>query len=393
MPDWKSLIDHLDAQGSSSVRIDVEDVDKIVGGDLADGARFGPTKKGLSDYWRTERVLPVLKDGGWTVDFADYPAQVIGFRRLSEIDETTTTSSLAAAIQHLVAQAGRVGTVTSISATKALEDGTSVTLTIDPTAQAKGGNPQARPSVQGKADVSQEQPQTPRVSPEKPIWRLPSQEATRDSIRCDDQSAFHWPVDRSDAGDRQGFRRAVRRCITDIEEAQGLGGYGCLAAMSQKKSSQTKTQAVYSPRALGLRRVRDEHALFDLVVHEKVAIVSISGHSFNRADSIRLEITNRTGLSVHFSVPAHTVFEQEADDPDVQDLLLRNPVKGVLAPSETKSITAFGLCMDQERSAPDGEKLLLTPWILSTEVAKQEELWQATGGGRRRGRKPPSRPA
>ena len=377
MADWQKLIDHLDAQGENQVRIEVEKISDIEGRDLPRGAWLGPTEKGLSDYWRTRAVLPRLEEHGWTVDFADYPKQVIGFRLLSETGQSFQAGSLAAEIQHLLSQVRRVGTVTSVAATKTLEDGTSITLSIDPSGQDRG-DPQRPPSDQDRVDAPQEHPRTHRVSPERPIRRLPSIETRLDSIRYNDQKSIHWPISMSDAEDHQAFRRAVRRRVTDIEEGQGLGGYGCLATMSQKKSSQTKKPAIYSPVALGLRRVREEDALFDLVIQQKIAILSIRGHSHDEADSIRMEIKNRTGLTVRLLVPAHTVFEQDAPDPRAQDLMLRDPVEEMLAPSETKSIGAYGLCMDNGRASPSGEPLLLTPWILSTEAATQDELWAVT---------------
>ena len=364
MLEWSKLIEDLDARGENEVRIELDDIEGIVG-DLPEGAWVGPARKGLSDYWRTAYVLPALEEGGWTVDFADYPKQVIGFRRLSPTGELTEAGSLAATIQHLLSQARRVGVVTSVSATKVLEDGTSITLSIDP-------------SGQERSDETQDRQRTREVSPSHPIRRLRSTEASSDSIRYDDRSMVRWPVDGADKRDHEGLRRAVRRRVTGLEEGQGLGGYGCLATMSQKKSSQTKTPAVYSPAALGLRRVQEEDALFDLVVQQKVAVVSISGHGHDSSDSIRAEIKNMTPQSVRLFIPAGTVFEQEARDPEAQDLMLKDPISLVLSPDETQSIEAHGLCMDAGRDSPHGETLLLTPWILSTGATTQAELWSVT---------------
>lgn len=365
LADWQKFIAHLDERGENQVRLAVDEIREIVG-DLADSAWVGPTQKHYLDYWRSSYVLPTLEEAGWTVDFTDYVQQNIGFCRLSQSDESETSGSLAAAIQDLVLQARRVGRITSITTTRTLEDGTSFTLSIDPGEQDRG-------------DVPQRRSQTPQVSPRYPIQRLRSTEASSDSIRYDDESIVHWPVDRSEDS-HQGFRRAVRRRVTDIEEGQGLGGYGCLATMSRKKSDQTKTPAIYSPAALGLRRVQEEDTLFGLVVQQKVAIVSINGHGHNRNDSIRVEVRNNTAQSVRFLVPAHTVFEQEAHDPEAQDLMLRDSVDEILSPNGTKSIGAYGLCMDKERASPSRQALLLTPWILSANVADQDELWDVTEG-------------
>ena len=368
MADWQELIACLDGRGENRVRLTVEEISEIVG-HLADSAWFGPTKKGLADYWRSGHVLPMLVEAGWTVDFTDYVTQNIGFCRLSHTDASETRDPLAAAIRDLVRQARCVGKVTSITATKTLaEDGTSITLSVEPGHHATG-------------DAPQERSQTRQVSPEYPIKRLRSTEASSDSIRYDDESMVRWPVSRSE-NNHQGFQRAVRRRVTDIEEGQGLGGYGCLATMSRKKSDQTKTPAIYSPAALGLRRVQeDEDTLFRLVVQQKIAIVSISGHGHNSEDSIQVDVRNKTSQSVRFSIPAHTVFEQEALDPEAQDLLLKDPVKVVLSPNEGKSIKAYGLCMDRGRDSPSGQALLLTPWVLSSMgVADQTELWRMTEG-------------
>ena len=367
MANWQELIACLDGRGENRVRLTVEEISGIVG-DLPPSARFGPTRTRLSDYWRTDHVLPMLEEAGWTVDFTDYITQNIGFCRLSYTDASKQGAPLAAEIRDLVLQARRVGKVTSITATKTLEDGTSITLSVEPGHHATG-------------DAPQERSQTRQVSPEYPIKRLRSTEASSDSIRYDDESMVRWPVSRSE-NSHQGFRRAVRRRVTDIEEGQGLGGYGCLATMSQKKSDQTKTPAIYSPAALGLSRVQeDEDTLFRLVVQQKIAIVSISGHGHDREDSIQVEVKNKTAQSVRFSIPAHTVFEQEALDPKAQDLLLKDPVKVVLSPNEAKSIKAYGLCMDEGRTSPSGQALLLTPWVLSSMgVADQTELWRMTEG-------------
>ena len=377
MADWQKLIARLDEQEEHHVRLAVTDITGIVGDIAARGALFGPTpaKKGLSDYWRSDHVLPMLEKAGWTVDFTDYVTQHIGFRRLFHADEPEIKGSLAATIQDLVRQARRVGRVTSITTTKTLEDGTSITLTVDPSDQAAVG----KAEHQGRSEAPQGRSESPQVSPEHPIKRLPSTEAPNESIRFDDNRSVRWPVDTSE-NDHRGFRRAVRRRVTDIEEGQGLGGYGCLATMSEKKSVQTGRPAIYSPAALGLRRVQEESTLFSLVVQQKVAILSITGHDFDKPDSIRVEIKNKTAQQVHFVVPRHTVFEQEAHVPRAQDLLLRDPVDGVLSPNETKSFAVCGLCMDEERARPSGEALLLTPWILSTNVAEQKELWIVTEG-------------
>ena len=366
MAAWQELIAHLDGEGRTHVRLTVDEISEIVGY-LADSA-WGPIKKGaLSDYWRSQLVLPTLEEAGWTVDFTDYIKQNIGFCRLSHTDEEENKGPLAAAIHDLVVQARRVGKVTSITATKTLEDGTSITVDVDLGDQAT-------------SDASEKRSQTPQVSPEHPIRRLSSTEARKDAIRYDDGSSVRWPVDLTEE-DHQGFRHAVRRRITGIEEGQGLGGYGCLATMSQKKSAQTDTPAVYSPPALGLQRVQELDTLFDLVVQQKIAIVSIIGHGHNSKDSIRVEVRNETTRPVRFSIPAHTVFEQESSEPEAQDLLLKDPVKAVLSPNETKLIKAYGLCMDRDRDSPSGQALLLTPWVLSSvRMAGQDELWRMTEG-------------
>ena len=377
MPAWQKLIDHLDDQGENRVRLAVEVIGEIVGSKLAEGAWYGPTRKGLSDYWRSSHVLPDLRAAGWTVDFTDYVEKNVGFCRLSQTGEDLEqVGSLAATIQNLVRQAHHVGRVTSIVTTKSLEDGTSITLSIDPGDQGRGDVPQEHSQTR---QVSPERTQTRQVSPERPIQRLPSTEASSDSIRYDDDSMVRWPVGRSE-NNRRGFLRAVRRHVTDIREGQGLGGYGCLATMSQKKSAQTKTVAIYSPAALGLRRVQGNGALFAVVIQQKVAIMSISGHGHHRDDSIRMELRNKTDKFVRFLIPRRTVFEQEAPDPEAQDLMLRDTVDGVLSPNETRTIKAHGLCMDADRESPEGQNLLLTPWLLSTEVVDQSELWKVTEG-------------
>lgn len=367
MADWKKLIAHLDECDENQVRIGVDEISDIVG-DLPNGAWYGPTptKRNLSDYWRTGHVLPTLQAADWTVDFTDYQKGVVGFCRSSQTGESKKSDSLAATLKNLVLQARRIGRVTSITATKLLEDGTSITLSIDPNDHDRGGE-------------SQERRQTHPVSPEYPIQRVPSTEARSDSIRYDDDRSVRWPDDRL-KDNHQRFRRAVRHRITDIEEGQGLGGYGCLATMSQKKSSQTKKPAIYSPAALALHRAQEEDSLFDLVVQEKVAIMAISGHGHNCDDSIRMKVKNKMSNPMRFLIPARTVFEQEAHDPEAQDLMLRDSVNEILSPNETKSIGAYGLCMDEERPSPSGQALLLTPWILLANVAEQDELWDVTEG-------------
>ena len=150
--------------------------------------------------------------------------------------------------------------------------------------------------------------------------------------------------------------------------------------MSRKKSAQTGTPAIYSPAALGLRRVQEEGTLFGLVVQKRIAVVSISGHGYDSEDSIQIKVRNKTVQSVRFVIPASTVFEQEAHDPAAQDLMLRDAVDETLSPNETKLFGAYGLCMDGDRPSPSGEALLLTPWTLSTSVDAQDELWTVTEG-------------
>ena len=368
MADWKELIAYLNEGARAQVRLTVEEISEIVG-HLARSAWFGPTEKGLSDYWRSDHFLPTLEEAGWTVDFTDYITQTIGFRRLSHPDESGAKDSLAVTIQDLVLQARLVGSVTNIIVTRPIENGTSFTLSIDPREQGRGRVPR----------VPQTSSQTPRVSPRYPIKRLHSTESRSNSIRYDDGRSVRWPVDTSEK-DHRVYRRAVRRHVTAIAEGPGLGGYGCLATMSRKKSSQTRTPAIYSPAALGLGMVQEEGTLYGLVVQQKIAVVSISGHGYDRADSIRVEVRNKTAESIRFLVPAGTVFEQETHDPEAQDLMLRDAVEETLSPSETKSIGAYGLCLDEAGGEPSGERLLLTPWILSTNVDKQAELWIITEG-------------
>ena len=366
MSNWqKKLIKHLDAQGENEVRLKVDQIEKVIGSNLPESARHGPTRKHLADYWRTDRVLPALQEAGWTVDFTDYQVQIIGFHRLSWTGGGEEDGLLAATIQNLVSQARRIGTVTSIAATKCLDDGTSVTLSIEP-----GGQERAAP---------RERLQTRKVSPEKPVSSLTSTEAHIDSIGYDDDSMVHWPIDKAES-DPERLPLVVRCRVTGIEEGQGLGGYGCLTTMSQKKSLKTKIPAIYSPRALGLRRVREEDALFDLVVAQKVTILAINGHGHDQRNSIQATFKNKTTQSVRVLVPAGTVFEQEVSDLGVQDLMLRDPIEATLSPGQRTSVKGYGLCMDKGGSSPAGEALLLTPWILSTDVCTQDDLWAVTEG-------------
>lgn len=192
----------------------------------------------------------------------------------------------------------------------------------------------------------------------------------------------HIPFSLDDDADeskaRRQFLQRVRRLIPDIEERAGaLGGYVCLADMSYRKSEQTEQWAIYNPAALGLAFTADVSSLYLLVQRERVRLERIEGHGFNAPDSVRIRVSN-PGRPILVRIERGTVFERCSAD-HIQNLCVKDEVVTRLQ-SGMHEIEAFGMCMDQNVPCPDGESMLLTPWILRPRIVDQDDLWTFTGG-------------
>lgn len=398
MPDWSKLVDHLDtnSKGQNIVRIAFETVEEIVG-PLPPSA-YEPPEHGVG-YWKTKRVA---LGPSWVTATADWHEKQAYFRRLQgspEADEASNPSpaSVSRSIQDMLEELHDAGAVvTGVVVTRQLADGTELRLTVDPRsggqarhAQDTHGIPRSLAASNNRGVVS------PLVSSGRPIREISSELAPDDaSIHGNDGTALRWRVPsewvRLDkAASYRRFKEKIRVHVRGIEDRPWLGGHGVLATMSRKKSEQTGEVAAYSPAALGLRRTTDATDLYNLVVQGKLAIDSIKGQGLNRADSIQIQVTNRTRERINLHLAVGTVFEQQ-DAPDVQDLVVRHPLEQSVEAGKDRLIKAYGLCMDKGGSPPNGEALLLTPWLLAVEprmmaddVNSQKEVWAATEGGSR----------
>ena len=139
--------------------------------------------------------------------------------------------------------------------------------------------------------------------------------------------------------------------------------------MSRQKSKNTGRVAVFSPAALGLVHVRnlehsdDSQSLYRLVSRGELELIEIKGYNYDELDLIRMRLTN-PGRSARFvRIHAGTVFEQE-NAPDVQNLAVKDLIE-IEIQSEYYDLPAHGMCMDESSALPDGQSMLLTPWILA----------------------------
>ena len=397
MPDWSKLVDHLDtnSKGQDIVRVAFDTVAEIVG-PLPPSAYKRP-KSGVG-YWKTEHVA---LGPSWVTATADWHEQQAYFQRLRDSPESGDASnpsraSVSRSIQVMLEELHDAGAVTSVVVTRQLADGTELRLTVEPRteghdrhAQDIHGIPCSLLSSHNRGDAP------PLVSSGRPIREIPTALAPDNaSIHGDDSRSLRWRVSSEwvdlDKGDSyRRFKEKIRRHVTGVDDRPWLGGYGVLATMSRKKSEQTGEVAAYSPAALGLRRTIDAidaTDLYNLVVQGKLAIDSIKGHGHNQADAIQIQVTNLTKEHINLHIAVGTVFEQQ-DTPDVQDLVVRRTLEEPVDAGKSRLIKAYGLCMDEDGSSPDGEALLLTPWLLAVEprlmaddVESQDEIWAVTEG-------------
>lgn len=393
MPDWSKLVDHLDtnSKGQDIVPIAFDTVAEIVG-PLPPSAYKRP-KSGVG-YWKTEHVA---LGPSWVTATADWHEQQAYFRRLQDSPEADDASnpipaSVNRSIQDMLEELHDTGAVTSVVVTRQLADGTELRLTVEPRsegqdrhAQGTHGIPRSLASSHNHGDAS------PLVSSGRPIREIASQLAPdNSSIHGDDSRPFRWRASREwvdlDKGDSyRRFKEKIRRHVRGLDDRPWLGGHGVLATMSRKKSEQTGEVAAYNPAALGLRRTTDATDLYNLVVQGKLAIDSIKGQGLNK-DSIQIQVTNVTPERINLHLAVGTVFEQQ-DAPDVQDLVVRRPLEKSVEAGKDRLIKAYGLCMDEGGRSPNGEALLLTPWLLAVEprlmaddVDSQDEIWAVTEG-------------
>ena len=211
---------------------------------------------------------------------------------------------------------------------------------------------------------------------------IPSEIAPNDvmSPRHDrpERIPFSLDGDADESKVRQQFIERARWKIPGIEERAGtLGGYVCLADMSYRKSEQTGEWAIYNPAALGLAFTADASSLYLLVHRERIQLERVEGHGFNAPDSVRIRISN-PGRPVLVRIERGTVFERRSGD-HIQNLSVKDEVVTRVL-SGTHEIAASGMCMDRNETPPDGESMLLTPWILRPRIEDQDDLWTFTGG-------------
>ena len=217
-------------------------------------------------------------------------------------------------------------------------------------------------------------------SPTLPDIKSDIAENDRMSPRHDrrERIPFSLDDDADESKARRQFLQRVRRLIPGIEERAGaLGGYVCLADMSYRKSEQTEQWAIYNPAALGLAFTADVSSLYLLVQRERIRLERIEGHGFNAPDSVRIRVSN-PGQPILVRIERGTVFERCSAD-HIQNLCVKDEVVTRLQ-SGMHEIEAFGMCMDQNVPSPDGESMLLTPWILRSRIEDQDDLWTFTGG-------------
>lgn len=195
-----------------------------------------------------------------------------------------------------------------------------------------------------------------------------------------DRTAAHMPVEqRSDWDGQQGQQSYVdhaRRYIPGLDEREDtLGGYVSIADLSRRRSEQTGKWAVYNGPALGILHTSDQSSLYELVRRDRIQIQGIHGHGYDEADSVRINIFN-PGSRILVRVERGTIFERRLTDA-IQNLSVKDEVTAWVNTGEYE-LKAFGLCMDQSASAPSGQPMLLTPWVLRRNINGQDDLWAFT---------------
>ena len=226
------------------------------------------------------------------------------------------------------------------------------------------------------AASSNEQADSPRS-----IGEIHSVVIPEGSMPPKDVRSTHVPFAPSDesAGERAisgEFLDRARRFVPGIKEIEGLlGGYVCLADLSRRKSEQTGSSAIYSPAALGLAFTDDPSSLYELVRTDRLRLERIEGHGYDSADAIQIRVFN-PGSRVFVRIQRGTVFERQSHD-EIQSLSVRDDVT-VWVSAGSHAISAFGMCMDQEASPPNGQRMSLTPWVLCPHLDNQDDLWAFT---------------
>ncbi len=242
------------------------------------------------------------------------------------------------------------------------------------------------------SDIADSSDELEYVSPDRTIASLDS--LLRDSpISPHGADCFHKDVPDDwlslpDEERHERFFDAARRFVPGLASNRGLGGYGCLATMSRRKSAQVGRVAVYSPEALGLLHIDDDRlrrgahdhvpSLYELVAQGKIDLQSIKGYGLDAPDSIRIEINNPGFSTLRARIDFGTVFEQRFT-PNVQNLMVGRSIETPIKPGKN-DLQARGMRMDSGASTPDGEEMLLTPWILRIrpEGLDQDVLWRVT---------------
>ena len=172
------------------------------------------------------------------------------------------------------------------------------------------------------------------------------------------------------------YVRRVRELVPGVEEREGeLGGYVSLADLNLRRCQQTGQRAVHNPAALGLAHTEDESSMYELVRKRRLRLDRVEGHGYNASDSLRIRLFNPGGR-VLVRIERGTVFERSLSDA-IQNLSVKDDVALWLNPG-VHELRAFGLCMDQSAAPPNGEAMLLTPWVLKRRVDGQDDLWQFT---------------
>lgn len=212
------------------------------------------------------------------------------------------------------------------------------------------------------------------------LAQIVSEEAANEELSLSDDTPQHREIAEpreTNQNTRSEVALQIRNSLRGIQERnECLGGYTVLADMTQHKNRQTNTRRIYNPSALGLRHARHPTSLYELVLHERIKLDKVTAHSFNTPDSLRLTILN-PGRPIFVLLDRGTVFERKTED-EIQNLCVKDSVRLRLETGRNE-VQIGALCMDSGRAAPDGETMLLTPWIVNVEIDDQQTLWEFTG--------------
>tara|TARA_Y100000589_G_scaffold253378_1_gene242100 strand:- start:3401 stop:4270 length:870 start_codon:yes stop_codon:yes gene_type:complete len=184
----------------------------------------------------------------------------------------------------------------------------------------------------------------------------------------------------------ESFRNGVLNLVNSswLERGNGTGGVNLLSSYSRERSKRDGVPAIYSPKCLGIELDKGDLALHGLLASGNLDFISAIGKGHDQVNSLQIELRNNSTESVSFVIPSGLMFEQENQYSNSQHLIARDEIEVTINPSSTKIIGVHGMCGNKNLSSPDGDRMLITPFIFSSmnEIgcSSQGDVWKRTGG-------------